>query len=155
MPAYHPTEIETKTEVNQVKHRDYQCFDRIKHEVALVKNSNLDNWYNFYKKNIRRNNFEFIDQKISKIIIVNSVHHQGIKVLGAKLKAEAFSYPDGLIEAYSVSEDNKNSSKNSKYPFIMGIQWHPEYSHTIKKQVIDPFPILKQFCLKCLNNKLT
>ncbi|MBF0360714.1 MAG: gamma-glutamyl-gamma-aminobutyrate hydrolase family protein [Oligoflexia bacterium] len=115
------------------KHRDYQKFDRIKHRVDLVAGGILDYCYRDRKKDS---------------ILVNSVHHQGIKVLGKGLKVEALSVPDGLIEAYSHANDKKNS-KNSKYPFILGVQWHPEYTHTIAKQLSDPFPILKRFCKEC------
>ncbi|MCU0309510.1 MAG: gamma-glutamyl-gamma-aminobutyrate hydrolase family protein [Acidimicrobiales bacterium] len=43
---------------------------------------------------------------------VNSLHHQGVKVLGEGLEATAFA-PDGLIEAFEA-------------PGVLGIQWHPE-----------------------------
>jgi putative glutamine amidotransferase len=47
---------------------------------------------------------------------VNSVHHQAISKLGANLEVTALS-PDNLIEGY----------KSQKHPFLIGIQWHPEY----------------------------
>ncbi|MBE2222094.1 MAG: gamma-glutamyl-gamma-aminobutyrate hydrolase family protein [Anaerolineae bacterium] len=47
---------------------------------------------------------------------VNSLHHQGIKVLAPSLRASAFS-PDGLIEAVEIPE----------HPFAIGVQWHPEW----------------------------
>src|SRR5215210_1919934 len=46
---------------------------------------------------------------------VNSMHHQGIKELGAGLVASAFA-PDGLIEAAETAGDS----------FVIGVQWHPE-----------------------------
>jgi putative glutamine amidotransferase len=46
---------------------------------------------------------------------VNSMHHQGIKELGAGLVATAFA-PDGLIEAAETAGDH----------FYIGVQWHPE-----------------------------
>jgi putative glutamine amidotransferase len=46
---------------------------------------------------------------------VNSMHHQGIKELGAGLVASAFA-PDGLIEAAETTGDH----------FLVGVQWHPE-----------------------------
>jgi len=48
---------------------------------------------------------------------VNSIHRQGIKVLGAGLNVEAVA-PDGVIEAVSV----KGASS-----FAFGTQWHPEF----------------------------
>jgi putative glutamine amidotransferase len=51
-------------------------------------------------------------------IEVNSIHHQGIKVLGTHLRASAKS-PDGLIEAI----------EHETLPFCVGTQWHPEEFH--------------------------
>ncbi len=49
-------------------------------------------------------------------IMVNSMHHQGVKKLGEGLIASAVA-PDGLIEGLeSTSKDH----------FLLGIQWHPE-----------------------------
>jgi putative glutamine amidotransferase len=49
--------------------------------------------------------------------MVNSIHRQGVKTLGAGLDAEAVA-PDGIIEAVSV--------KGAR-AFAFGTQWHPEY----------------------------
>lgn len=46
---------------------------------------------------------------------VNSMHHQGIKVLASSLAASAVA-PDGLIEAAESTSDS----------YIVGVQWHPE-----------------------------
>ena len=48
---------------------------------------------------------------------VNSVHRQGVKVLGSGLAVEAVA-EDGVIEAVSVA-----GAKS----FAFGTQWHPEY----------------------------
>ncbi len=53
-----------------------------------------------------------------KIITVNSSHHQGIKKLAIDYGVNAES-PDGLIEGI----------EHPGTPFIVGIQWHPEYLH--------------------------
>jgi putative glutamine amidotransferase len=47
---------------------------------------------------------------------VNSGHHQGIRKLGAGLRATAFA-PDGLIEAFELDG----------HPFGLAVQWHPEW----------------------------
>jgi putative glutamine amidotransferase len=47
---------------------------------------------------------------------VNSMHHQGLKTLGAGLSATAIA-PDGLVEAVELDDDNA---------FVVGVQWHPE-----------------------------
>jgi putative glutamine amidotransferase len=46
---------------------------------------------------------------------VNSMHHQGIKTLGAGLRATALA-PDGVVEAIEREDDG----------FVLGVQWHPE-----------------------------
>jgi putative glutamine amidotransferase len=46
---------------------------------------------------------------------VNSMHHQGIKELGAGLLPSAYA-PDGLVEG--VESPNGH--------FLLGVQWHPE-----------------------------
>jgi putative glutamine amidotransferase len=47
--------------------------------------------------------------------LVNSMHHQGVKTVGAGLTASAYA-PDGLIEALEADGDR----------FAVGVQWHPE-----------------------------
>jgi putative glutamine amidotransferase len=49
--------------------------------------------------------------------MVNSIHRQGVKVLGAGLNVEAVA-SDGVIEAVSVKGANI---------FAFGTQWHPEF----------------------------
>jgi putative glutamine amidotransferase len=49
------------------------------------------------------------------IVAVNSMHHQGIRQLGAGLVASAVA-PDRLIEATESTDD----------AFLVGVQWHPE-----------------------------
>lgn len=46
---------------------------------------------------------------------VNSLHHQGVKVLANGVRATAVA-PDGLIEAIEIPE----------HPYALGVQWHPE-----------------------------
>ena len=50
------------------------------------------------------------------ILNVNSLHHQGIKVVAPSLKAVAFA-PDGIVEAVEIAE----------HPFAIAVQWHPEW----------------------------
>ena len=47
---------------------------------------------------------------------VNSLHHQGVKILAPVLKIEAVS-PDGLVEAFTCPDKK----------FVNAVQWHPEY----------------------------
>jgi putative glutamine amidotransferase len=48
-------------------------------------------------------------------VLVNSMHHQGIKALAAEL-VPAATAPDGLIEAVESGSEH----------FMVGVQWHPE-----------------------------
>ena len=60
---------------------------------------------------------------------VNSSHHQAVKEAGRGLKAFALS-SDGLIEAFY----------SPYYPFLMGVQWHPErMKNIISERVFTSF----------------
>lgn len=51
----------------------------------------------------------------SQLIIVNSSHHQAVKTFGKGLEAFAEA-GDGIVEGYFARD----------YPFLVGVQWHPE-----------------------------
>ncbi len=53
-----------------------------------------------------------------KELFVNSSHHQGVKTLAKNYAVNAES-TDGLIEGI----------EHPDYPFLLGVQWHPEYLH--------------------------
>ena len=60
------------------------------------------------------------DSRLARIlggepVLVNSMHHQGIKELAPGLVPSAFA-PDGLIEAVEGTNGH----------FLVGVQWHPE-----------------------------
>jgi putative glutamine amidotransferase len=69
-------------------------------------------------------------------ITVNSVHGQGIDILGNNLSIEATA-PDGLVEAIAVS-----NAKN----FALAVQWHPEWKASENKQSIALFSAFGQAC---------
>ncbi len=50
-------------------------------------------------------------------IVVNSLHHQGVRTLGAGLVEEARA-DDGLIEGFRVRDARR---------FALAVQWHPEW----------------------------
>lgn len=55
-------------------------------------------------------------------IMVNSLHHQGIRLLSDQVEASA-SAPDGIIEALQIRD----------YPYGIAVQWHPEEMQTDPK----------------------
>lgn len=116
-----------KIEINaKVEHRNAELYDKIFHNVECTSESLLEKIYN--KKNLT----------------VNSVHHQGIKRLGTDLEVDAICKEDNLIEAFHY--------KNMDEHFVLAVQWHPEFSHTINDVVIDPNPLLNYF-LKHIEKK--
>ncbi|SAK99027.1 gamma-glutamyl-gamma-aminobutyrate hydrolase family protein [Caballeronia ptereochthonis] len=67
--------------------------------------------------------------------IVNSIHHQAVKSLGRDLNIEAVSASDGIIEAV----------RYRKAPFVVGVQWHPEFHRAGGAELLDCTPLLDTF----------
>ena len=67
--------------------------------------------------------------------IVNSIHHQAVKILGRDLNIEAVSAGDGIIEAV----------RYRRAPFVMGVQWHPEFHRAGGPELLDCTPLLDTF----------
>lgn len=115
-----------KTQVlESQEHRNALEYDKIKHDVNLT-GPCLSEIYPD-KKNIS----------------VNSIHHQGIDILGKNLTVEARSLEDGIIEAFSYSGENS---------FVLGVQWHPEFSQTLGNEVANPRNIYDYFLSKVKQN---
>ena len=51
-------------------------------------------------------------------ILVNSFHHQVMNKVAEEFKVSAIA-KDGVVEAI----------ESKTYPFLMGVQWHPEMLH--------------------------
>lgn len=105
-------------------HRDADLYDKIHHPIAFEPKGLLARIYADVLQS---------DPKPS----VNSVHHQGLRMLGKDLKVEAVSPDDGLIEAVAY--------KDLREKYVVGVQWHPEFSHTIAEHVIPPEPLYNDF----------
>ncbi|MYM66838.1 gamma-glutamyl-gamma-aminobutyrate hydrolase [Pseudoduganella sp. FT55W] len=67
--------------------------------------------------------------------LVNSIHHQAVKTLGRDMSVEALSVPDNMIEAI----------RYRKAPFVMGLQWHPEFHRAGGVELLDCTGILDNF----------
>ncbi len=66
---------------------------------------------------------------------VVSIHHQAIKALGRELRVEARSTEDGLIETIRLQGR----------PYVVGLQWHPEFHPPGSEDLLDCTPILDEF----------
>jgi putative glutamine amidotransferase len=66
---------------------------------------------------------------------VTSIHHQSIKSLGRGLGVEAWSEPDGVIEAV------RGSGKS----YVFAVQWHPEFHAPGVPGMLDSAPLLEEF----------
>jgi gamma-glutamyl-gamma-aminobutyrate hydrolase PuuD len=67
--------------------------------------------------------------------LVNSIHHQAVKTLGRDMQIEALSVPDQMVEAI----------RYRKAPFVMGLQWHPEFHRAGGHELLDCTGILDNF----------
>lgn len=67
--------------------------------------------------------------------LVNSIHHQAVRTLGRDLSIEAVSADDGIVE----------SIRYRKAPFVMGVQWHPEFHSAGGPELLDCTPLLDTF----------
>lgn len=101
-------------------HRDGEQYDKIFHQIKFETESVLAKIYKNFGP-----------------LSVNSVHHQGVKVLGKDLVVEAICPEDNLIEAFR--------HKDFKEHLILAVQWHPEFSHTLGDKILDPQPLLDYF----------
>ena len=67
--------------------------------------------------------------------LVNSIHHQAVKTVGRDTIIEAVSADDGIIEAV----------RYKKAPFVVGLQWHPEFHRAGGPELLDCTPVLDNF----------
>ncbi|WP_256079503.1 gamma-glutamyl-gamma-aminobutyrate hydrolase family protein [Massilia sp. YIM B04103] len=96
-------------------HDDY---DRHRHEITFPEGSSLAQMFRGQERGL-----------------VNSIHHQAVKTLGRDMAVEALSHPDGMIEAI----------RYRKAPFVMGLQWHPEFHRAGGQELLDCTAILDNF----------
>lgn len=92
-------------------HRSAALYDTIKHPILFTKGGFLESLYT-----------DEINPQ------VNTIHHQAVKNLGKDLESYATS-PDGLIEAIGYV--------NEPHGKVIGVQWHPEFTPTLKNELIN------------------
>jgi len=112
-------DIETQRP-NSIKHRDAVKYDSLHHGIRFEEGSFMEKLY--------------ADEENPR---VNSVHHQGVKQLGKGLLPQAYCKKDGITEAF-ILEDSPVGK-------IMGVQWHPEFFHTLGNKLISANKIIYTF----------
>lgn len=105
---------------NVLAHRNAETYDRVSHKIEFSEGKILSKIYNGCTD-----------------CYVNSIHHQSVKTLGKHLEVLAESPEDGIIEAIGYTKAPEG--------MIMGVQWHPEFSHTLGKKVIDADKLYHHF----------
>jgi len=120
-------DIHTQVPDSQV-HRSAEVYDKLSHPIVFEKDRFLDKLYH----------------KVTNPH-VNTVHHQAIKGLGQNLEVYAHS-EDGLIEAFGYTQEPEGK--------VFGIQWHPEFSHTLGDHVINPEILYDAFLNEVHNQSL-
>ncbi len=101
-----------------MRHNDTDAFDANFHEVSIVPGSGLADLYPNRGAGV-----------------VNSIHHQALKVLGRNLAVEAYSEADAVVEAIRWMGSS----------YVFGVQWHPEFLSRGKRNLIASMPILEEF----------
>lgn len=67
--------------------------------------------------------------------LVNSIHHQAVRDVGRDVTIEAVSAGDNMVEAI----------RYRKAPFVVGLQWHPEFHRAGGPELLDCTPVLDSF----------
>lgn len=98
---------------------------RIPHMALMV-----PKYYKTHKLKIKKES-RLADIFGKEDIAVNSYHHQAVKEVGKGLVVSGVA-PDGVVEA--VEDPN--------YPYLLGVQWHPEMMAAKEK---EQFEIFKNF----------
>ncbi len=110
-------DIPTQLAESQV-HVNTDAYEKHRHDIRFEPGSGLARLYRGVDKPV-----------------VTSIHHQSIKALGRGLRVEAWSEPDGVVEAIRATGSS----------YVFAVQWHPEFHPPGDRSVLDSAPILEQF----------
>src|SRR5688572_26421151 len=121
-------DIATQHEGAATHHHNPNAFDQQFHRIGFVPGSTLANLYP-----------GVADAR------VNSIHHQAVKTLGKDLTIEAFSVPDEIIEAIRWEGPS----------YVRGVQWHPEFHDPSDPQLLDGWPLLREFLAEAARRRLS
>ena len=103
-------------------HRDWEIYDQNFHDVELTAGGHLARLYGGRSRSR-----------------VNSVHHQAAKDLGRDLVVEARAVPDGIVEALRLVPAGGGG------PYVLGVQWHPEFQDPADAGLLPTQPLLQDF----------
>lgn len=104
-------------------HRELGRYEHHLHEIVLTPGTRLAG---LYPERTR--------------MLVNSIHHQGVKELAPGFIVEARCAEDGLIEALR---------RTGPGPYVAGVQWHPEFHDPNDPSLIDDAVMLQDFLAAC------
>ena len=112
----------------KINHRDPVLYDRNHHSAQFVDGGILSKIYGGLTS-----------------VEINTCHHQAVKDLGKELVVEAVCPEDGIIEAIR----NQNMDEH----YVLGVQWHPEFSATLGEKIIPAEPLMDSFLEECFKFK--
>jgi putative glutamine amidotransferase len=109
-------------------HRDEAAYENHFHQMRVLPNTWLSRLY-----------------PGTQLTRVNTIHHQAVNRLGEGLVVEARSEPDGIVEAM----------RWEGHSFVVGVQWHPEFTDPKDPSLIDGRLLLREFLAACEHRKKT
>lgn len=107
-----------------INHKNKEAYDQWTHSIEFVPGKLFD-----------------VIHPVQKERTVNSIHHQGVNVLGVDLEVVATCAEDGIIEAFYW-----NGAAPGK---VMGVQWHPEFFHNFEGELVDAKILYRHFLSFC------
>ena len=102
-------------------HRNAEIYEKNHHDVDFVPGSHVARWFQTTRATI------------------NSVHHQAIKDVAPDLVVEARCSDDDVIEAVRLPTDTTDD------PWVVGVQWHPEFQDPADESLLPTKPLLDAF----------